>query len=142
LSFHWVCQWRKLKKKKKFSLIKYVYWRTAWPCFSFVTKIPDFPVYSFIYFLFKVCLIVLFQALLVSKVGLLLELTTCGHDSKISKALQDCMECHRSWGMYLKLATLNLTHTKLVIHSTNIWTFSSLQSMPLKTIVSFSKKKK
>ena len=103
---HWVFEWRKIfKKVSSISSIRYVYWRTAWSCFSFVAQIPDFPVYSFIYFLFKVCLIVLFQALLTLKVGLLLELTTCSHDSKIKKALlQDCMEFHRSCGNILHVS--------------------------------------
>lgn len=61
---HWVfiefANGEKFFKKKKVSLLECVHWRTAWSCFSFVTQMPDFPVYAFIYLLYKICLMVFF----------------------------------------------------------------------------------
>lgn len=118
-------------------------WKTVWSRFSFVTESPDFPV-SLIYFLFQYCLVVLFQALLALEVGL-----SSPHIVMVLKLVKHCfktiwnsIEAGAIYFMYLKLVTLKSTDTNSGIHSTNIWTFSNLQLMPLKTVVSFSKEKK
>lgn len=42
--------------------------------------------------------------------------------------------------MHLNLVTVQSTHTHLEIYSTGTWTFSTLQFMPLETVVFLKKK--
>lgn len=82
-------------------------WKTVRSCFSFVTKSPDFPVFSLIYFLFKFCLLVLVQALLALEVGL-----SSPHIVMILKLVKHCLktvwsftEVGAIYFVYLKLVT-------------------------------------